>query len=356
MREERIGDAVLYLGDCREVLESLDERAQLCLTDPPYGNVVKAEWDRFGRDGFPSFLEEVAGPITRSVAENGSLFWFCYPNNAAACEAALGKHMRVLSHIVWRKGDPFRPSSSWAHGSDTEALRTFFPETERVIFCEQFASDRSAADAAGYDDQCAALHKKVYGSGPFAVAVKARREAAGLARWQVDEACAPSRKPTGLCYRWEEGACNPTLEQYADFCRLVGDQRSGEALRQEYEALRQEYEALRRPFFAGKLKTDLWEFRPPLGGERHGHPCEKPVLMLVEMVRQTTRIGDLVIDPFMGVGGSGVACVNLGRKFIGVEIDEKYFDIACKRIEAAYAQPRLFDEPAPKAEQQVMAL
>ena len=49
-----------------------------------------------------------------------------------------------------------------------------------------------------------------------------------------------------------------------------------------------------------------------------------------------------ILDPFMGSGTTGVACVKLGRKFIGIEIDEKYFDIACKRIEQAYAQPDLF--------------
>jgi DNA modification methylase len=53
----------------------------------------------------------------------------------------------------------------------------------------------------------------------------------------------------------------------------------------------------------------------------------------------------------MGSGTTGVACANLGRKFIGIEIEEKYFDIACKRNEIAYQQPRLFDEPRAKAVQ-----
>ena len=48
-----------------------------------------------------------------------------------------------------------------------------------------------------------------------------------------------------------------------------------------------------------------------------------------------------VIDPVMGAGDMGVACAKLGRKFIGIERDEKYFDMACRRIEKAYAQPDL---------------
>jgi site-specific DNA-methyltransferase (adenine-specific) len=345
-----IGGAVLIRGDCREVLGTLAEPAQLCLTDPPYGNVVKAEWDRFGREGFPGFLTDIVGRLPEIITGNGSLFWFCYPSNSAACEVALSEHFRVLSHVVWRKGGPARPAASWAHGSDTEALRSFFPETERIIFCEQSGTDRRAADAAGYDDRCAELHKKVYSAGPFATRIQSLRVSHGLKRWQVDVACSPSRKPTGLCYRWEEGACNPTLEQYKAFCRLIGDKRADEALRQEYEALRQEYEALRRPFFAGRLKTDLWEFQPPLGGDRHGHPCEKPVPMLVEMIRQTTRPDDLVIDPFMGVGGVGVACIKLGRRFVGIEQDRKWFGIAERRIRSAVDQADLFI-PQPVAAQ-----
>ena len=54
---------------------------------------------------------------------------------------------------------------------------------------------------------------------------------------------------------------------------------------------------------------------------------------------------ETILDPFMGSGTTGVACVKLGRKFIGIEIDPGFFDIACRRIEKAYAQPDLFVAP-----------
>jgi DNA modification methylase len=63
---------------------------------------------------------------------------------------------------------------------------------------------------------------------------------------------------------------------------------------------------------------------------------------------------ETILDPFMGSGTTGVACVKLGRKFIGIEIDPGYFETACKRIEDAYAQSDMFIEmekgPAPKQE------
>jgi site-specific DNA-methyltransferase (adenine-specific) len=80
------------------------------------------------------------------------------------------------------------------------------------------------------------------------------------------------------------------------------------------------------------------------------HPTQKPVSLMrwcIEKTRART-----ILDPFMGSGTTGVACVKLGRKFIGIEIDEKYFEIACKRIRDAYNQPDMFIEAAkPKAEQ-----
>ena len=62
-------------------------------------------------------------------------------------------------------------------------------------------------------------------------------------------------------------------------------------------------------------------------------------------------MGDIACDPFMGSGTTGVACAKMGRKFIGVELEEKYFDIAVRRIEDAYKQPDMFVE-APKPQVQ----
>ena len=75
--------------------------------------------------------------------------------------------------------------------------------------------------------------------------------------------------------------------------------------------------------------------------EELGHPCNKPVKAIVWLVNRVSVQGDVALDPFMGSGTTGVACANLGRKFIGIEIERKYFDIACRRIEDAQRQQRL---------------
>ena len=70
------------------------------------------------------------------------------------------------------------------------------------------------------------------------------------------------------------------------------------------------------------------------------HPTQKPVVLMEELLKGSDA--DVVCDPFMGSGTTGVACANLGRKFIGIEIERKYFDIACERIDNAYRQKRMF--------------
>jgi DNA modification methylase len=71
------------------------------------------------------------------------------------------------------------------------------------------------------------------------------------------------------------------------------------------------------------------------------HATQKPIALMEWCIGHLAK-AETILDPFMGSGTTGVACANLGRKFIGIEIEQKYFDIACERIEAAYAQQRLF--------------
>lgn len=77
-------------------------------------------------------------------------------------------------------------------------------------------------------------------------------------------------------------------------------------------------------------------------GRQTAHPCERSEQHVRFLVDKWSEPTDVVLDPFMGSGTTGVACANLGRKFIGIEIECKYFDIACERIENAQRQGRLF--------------
>lgn len=71
------------------------------------------------------------------------------------------------------------------------------------------------------------------------------------------------------------------------------------------------------------------------------HPTQKPVQLLKWCLEQVPDAAK-ILDPFMGSGSTGVACARLGRNFVGIEIEPRYFDIACRRIEEAYKQADLF--------------
>jgi site-specific DNA-methyltransferase (adenine-specific)/modification methylase len=101
-----------------------------------------------------------------------------------------------------------------------------------------------------------------------------------------------------------------------------------------------------------RVRHHVWD-----GGMRAGaaanrtfcHPSQKPIEIMEWCVGETS--GQTVLDPFMGSGTTGVACVKLGRRFIGIEVEPRYYEIALKRIEAATRQPDLFIEQPRKSEQ-----
>lgn len=91
-------------------------------------------------------------------------------------------------------------------------------------------------------------------------------------------------------------------------------------------------------------------------GRYGAHPTEKPVPLMRELLADFTNPNQTILDPFMGSGTTGVAAVMLGRKFIGIEIEEKYFDIACRRISDELRQVRIDIFEAPKLTQDKMEL
>jgi DNA modification methylase len=82
------------------------------------------------------------------------------------------------------------------------------------------------------------------------------------------------------------------------------------------------------------------------------HPTVKPLPLIAKYVRICSKVGQTILDPFMGSGTTGIACAKLGRRFVGIEIDPKHFETACRRIAEAAKQPDMFIESpvAPKQE------
>jgi DNA modification methylase len=102
----------------------------------------------------------------------------------------------------------------------------------------------------------------------------------------------------------------------------------------------------------GILKSDRIHFTGGsakiVNADGLGHTCPKPLAFVERLLGRFTAQGETVLDPFTGSGTTLVACAKLGRKGIGIELDPDYFEIACKRVAEAYAQPDLFIAPPEK--------
>lgn len=159
-----------------------------------------------------------------------------------------------------------------------------------------------------------------------------------LLRWACE---IPTRHSSYVFCRWDNVAGIPKPKSLVTWVKnnwSMGDLEHEHARQTEVAAF---YPGPEHDFPDGR-PSDVIE--APRTGNQH-HPTEKPVALMWRFVKWTSGT---VLDPFMGSGSTGVACVQLGRPFIGVELDPDYFLVACERIAAEYTRPRLFGEPQQK--------
>jgi site-specific DNA-methyltransferase (adenine-specific) len=98
----------------------------------------------------------------------------------------------------------------------------------------------------------------------------------------------------------------------------------------------------------GKQMRNVWEIKPPSRDEKiYGkHPTQKPLELLKRIMLASTEEENTVLDPFCGSSTTGVACILLNRKFVGIDLEEKYLELSKKRIEDVIHKPGLFDARA----------
>ena len=119
-------------------------------------------------------------------------------------------------------------------------------------------------------------------------------------------------------------------------------QFSGDRPGMGYESIVASWCVSGRSTWNGGGRTGVFTVNKNEGKGAAPHPTTKPQRLMQDLVRLFSCSGDTILDPFMGSGSTGVAAAMLGRKFIGIELDPAYFDIACKRIEEAYRSMSLF--------------
>jgi site-specific DNA-methyltransferase (adenine-specific) len=329
----------IYCGDCRDILPQLP-MVDLVLTDPPYMGILDEEWDNQWNDDddFMRWIDAVLVQLDSVTADNATVYMFSSPRLAARVEVMVSRRFRVIASAVWDKG--VERNGAAGSGVEVGALRTFWASnTERVVVAEKFingayrVADDKAKEASGYWEKCEEAKRSVFGKylqGEFARAKVTNKQVAALFLSRTGGM-------TGCVSNWLLGFNVPTSDQYGvmrAFLNRDGDEylrREYDDLRREYDDLRREYDDLRRPFFLSSTDQwgDVWRF----GIERNRqHPAQKPLPLIAQIVRVSSRPGNLVLDPFMGSGTTLVAAKQLGRRAIGIEIEQKYCDIAIERL------------------------
>lgn len=311
-----IGRATLYLGDCRDILPTLP-KVDAVVTDPPYG-VLDEAWDDMDEWELSRFSMAWLAAV-RPLSDR--LIAFFGEKTRQRVVPLLDALYPEVRQLIWNK-----------NGGQMAADR-FFYSYESVYFCHP-GEVMEAEEVV----EPKALH--------VASLITEARKLAGMSKGGVDMVV--RGKKTGLCYRWEEACCLPTDEQVAILKKhlLLADEFDGalaaaRASRDKVVALARQATAEMASRHAAKC-TDVLTYSPPPG---KAHPCEKPVQLLSRLIEALPN-AETVLDPFMGSGSTGVAAVKMGRQFIGIERDPKYFATACKRIEDAQRQGDFFVEAA----------
>ena len=339
----------LILGDCLDAMrQMLDNSVDLIATDPPYYRVKNEPWDRQWNtpQGFLSWLDTLAEQWQRLLKPNGSLYVFASPKMSAQVECQIGKWFDVIQRITWRK-PPFATKAEMIRKED---LRMFFSASEAIIFAEHFGADSIAKGEAGYETKCDELRGFVFE--PIRAYLDGERSRAGIDKADCNVACGFSHSAGGMASRhyfsqsqWQL----PTVEHYTSLQKLFNEKGHSPAPPYEqyhdaprsrferepsdYDYLRADYENLRRPFTVTPdvPYTDVWDF-PTVAHYPGKHPCEKPLELMRHIIRTSSRLGALVMDPMMGNGTTGHAAMLEGRDFLGIEKEPGYFARAEARI------------------------
>jgi site-specific DNA-methyltransferase (adenine-specific) len=309
----------LYHGDSLEILPTLDTKADVLLTDPPYFKVKQEEWDNQW-DKASEFLGWMGEFLDKSkplLTPQASVWVFASPAMTSSVERLVGEHFRVLNSIRWVK------QGSMAHRQSLATKRTFTPFWEGVVFAEQFndANDPTQAD----------LRREMFAplGAYFTDAAKAAERIGSSVSVEMGYDSAMYR-------RWEEGSSLPTQAAYHRMKEVLGDDRLPMGYRELCEwnaSLMEEYEARRRPFNIEhrSMAGDIWDL-PSTPASPGRHPCEKPLPLMRHMIQCSSRRGDRILDAFAGSGSTLVAASQEGRKAIGIEKDERWCEHAANRL------------------------
>lgn len=303
----------LFNGDCLEIMKSIPAGSvDLVLCDPPYGTMKgidsKHDWDT------TLDTEKMFSEISRVLRRNGKAVLFCQEPYTSHLITHVPPSMLFCYRGMWLKN--CAGNSRMAKTAPVSLFEDFCVFTNKETHGGLHRATRKITDlvlGVGFDR----FAEIMMGEGRYK---------------NLSSAKIAVHKKIHLD-GWNDYDSNPFDEK---MYRYLETQIEMPYTFDEYFSIVAEYKRRTKSVFnlwqGGKSKSNVFSYKKDSEGY---HPTQKPVLLLEDLVKTYSNEGDTVLDFTMGSGSTGVACVNTGRSFIGIELDPGYFEIAQKRIEAA---------------------
>ena len=309
----------LWQGDCLELMKNIpDGSVDLVLTDPPYGTMKGAALDGWKNQTteWDTAIEPVKifEQISRVLRQNGKAILFSQEPYTS----------RLITSAV--PSLPFAYRAMWYKNVHANALLA------------------KSAMVSRFEDICifSKLGHDYCGENPLREYFKLVLDFIGAKSCKEINTKLGHRRAEHCFYVTgkENGSTQFSLcteKTYQELIYVFGiDKMQGFVPYSELRKVQDEYTAKYASVFnlwqGGKSKSNVLEYKKDNDGY---HPTQKPVALLEDLIQTYSNEGDTVLDFTAGSGSTGVACVNTNRRFIGIELDEGYFNIAKKRIEEA---------------------
>lgn len=312
----------LINNDCLKAMKNLkDNSVDLVLIDPPY-NIGKDTWDKWKTvELYVDFLKDVFLELQRVLKDNGSFYFFHNDfMQIVEIQNMINKETKFnfKQLIVWNK-------------RFNEATKKYY--LDNALKSNQDRNYRLMAEYAlfyTFDDSTGRkkIDHDVNNYKTLREYSKQVQDFIGLNKKSIIE------KIGSRCDHFFRSKSSqfslPTEKTYKDLTNEF-NLKSFSGYK-EYEELRQEYEELRYTFNNQKTHHSVWDYNISSKKDTGGHITPKPIDLLENILLHSSNENDLLLDCFMGSGSTGVACKNLNRDFIGIELDKDYFEIAKNRI------------------------
>ena len=322
----------IYCDDCLDKMKEFNDNSiDLVLIDPPY-NIGKDKWDKWKSvEDYIVFMGKVFKEIERVLKPNGSFYFF---HNDFLQLVKLQTYIENNTNfifrnlLIWNKRFDEASNKGFLDGfCEVNELRNYQKMAEYCLFYT--FQDRTGLKNVYEDENCFSSIKQY---------LKNEKRNSGLSNKDLSLLFSKYTNKKGCLnrsviehYFSKKQWVFPTEDIYKNVLQKTGFfKKPYEELKTEYETLRQEYEKERYVFNNQKKHHSVMNYEI---AKKQGHMTPKPVDLLEYLIKTSSNENNVVLDCFMGSGSTGVACMNTNRYFIGIELEEKYFEIAKKRIE-----------------------